>query len=247
MMRYRLFFGVLLFFLSAAPLQALQLPPAPNRYVSDFAGLLTEPQRHTLEQMLAQFERETSNQILVVTVPDLQGETVEEFSMRLAERWKPGHQGRDNGVILLVAPRERKVRIEVGYGLEGALTDALSKSILEDEILPVFKRGDFYGGIQQGVLALAAATRGEYSPMPAKSGRSGSSLPVGFFLAVIFFIVWYRVFRRGRGYGLGRNGWYVAPFFLGGSSHGGGGGGGGSSGFSGGGGSFGGGGSSGSW
>ena len=136
--------------------------------------MLSLSERSALEEKLRRFEEETSNQVVVVTFPSLEGESLEDFSIRLAGVWKIGQKGKDNGVILLIFKKDRKVRIEVGYGLEGALPDATSKLIIENEIVPRFRKGRFEEGIQAAVQAIMAATRGEY-----QSERRFSSLHIG--------------------------------------------------------------------
>lgn len=244
-MTLRLIFLALSFVFSGRAL-ALDIPPPPEYYVTDQAGLLSPTAKARLEESLGAFERDTSNQVLVATFPDLGGDSIEDFGIRLSERWRPGQSGRDNGAILLVSKNDRKVRIEVGYGLEGALPDAVSKSILQNEVLPRFKQGDFEGGIQAGVDAIFKATRGEYKGL----ANQGLSLGGILFLIVLIVLVIvilsalrpYGMYRHGsyRGGGWGGGGW--------GGGYGGGGWGSGSSGgFRGGGGSFGGGGASGGW
>ena len=115
-----------------------------------------------MEQELRDFEDQTSNQLVVVTFSSLEGEALEDFSIHLAEAWKIGQKGKDNGVILLIFKDDRKVRIEVGYGLEGALTDATSQLIIENEIKPRFREGKFDEGVEAAVQAIMAATKGEY-------------------------------------------------------------------------------------
>lgn len=226
------------------------IPAVPDHYVNDAGGLLSPAARDTLEEKLAQFERDTSNQVLVATFPDLQGESIEDFSIRLAEKWKPGQSGRDNGAILVVSKGDRKVRIEVGYGLEGAIPDATAKAILQREILPAFKQGDFEGGIRAGVEAVLKASAGEYKGLPS----GGSPWPVLLFFAfvLLFLIFFFMAMARTKSYGIRRSGSYDYGGWGGGSwgsSSGGWSGGSSSSGggFSSGGGSFGGGGASGSW
>lgn len=217
----------------------LQIPDKPQAYVNDYAGLLSESESSQLEQRLKSFETETSNQVVVATFPSLEGDSIEDVSVRLAEKWKVGQKSRDNGVILLVFKNDRKLRIEVGYGLEGVLTDAVSKSIILNEITPSFKKADYFTGISSGVSAIFLATKGEYEAIAKKSG--GLKNPdLWLFLGAFLFIFLLPTLGGRRGGGrdvtFGSGGWSSA-----GSSWGGGGG------FSGGGGSFGGGGSSGSW
>ncbi len=224
------------------------IPEVPDHYVNDRAGLMAVASREALEAKLAQFERDTSNQVIVATFPDLQGASIEDFSIRLAEKWKPGQSGRNNGVLLVVSKGDRKVRIEVGYGLEGAIPDAVAKSILSNEVLPRFKQGDYDGGIQAGVAAILKASAGEYRAAPESEWER--FIPVLFVLLSLIAIL-ILVRRITGGLGIHRSGVYYpggwGGWSGGGSSSGSSWGGGSSGGFSSGGGSFGGGGASGSW
>lgn len=272
-LRPLLWLWVLLF---ALPLQAAPDFPALTGRVVDGAGLLSVSARTQLEQQLATHEKESSNQVVVVTVDSLQGYPIEDYGYQLGRHWGIGQKGKDNGVLLIVAPNERKVRIEVGYGLEGVLTDALSKNIIETVITPPFKQGKMAQGIVAGTGAILAALGGSYEPNPVSRGGGSSAdsaegdnfatvLVIAFIAgvairfiipnslvgvltsAVVAFVLGYFLINM--------VGAIVATVFsvfmqLGGSGGRGGGGyssGGGGGGFSGGGGSFGGGGSSGSW
>lgn len=181
------FLGVLLILLTlSSPALALDLP-ALHGHVNDYAAMLSPARAAALEQQLSDFERSDSTQIVVLTVPTLGGEILEEFSIKVAEAWKIGQKGVDNGVILLVAKGERKVRIEVGRGLEGKLTDLVSGRIIRAEIAPKFKSGDFDGGIAAGVNALIQVTKGEYkAPRDLHQGKKGAPplLTLLIFLAV---------------------------------------------------------------
>jgi uncharacterized protein len=139
------------------------VPPLAAR-VNDTAGMLSPAAAAELEARLAEVERESSHQIVVLTVPSLQGESIEQLGLRVAEAWGLGHEGLDNGVLLLVARDDRRVRIEVGYGLEGVLPDALAARIIRNEITPRFREGKMDEGIRAGVDAIAAAARGEVIP-----------------------------------------------------------------------------------
>jgi uncharacterized protein len=139
---------------------AIDVPPLRGR-VNDLAGLLSQEQVTLLEDRLSQFEQETSHQLALLTVPSLNGEDIEGFTIRVAENWKMGHKGNDNGVILLIARDDRKLRIEVGYGLEGVLPDAVANRIIQEVIIPRFRDRDFAGGIDSGMSAIIQATRGE--------------------------------------------------------------------------------------
>ena len=136
--------------------QANKPPDVPeiHQRVTDLTGTLTSDQIASLSQKLEQFEHQTSNQIAVLMIPTVGNESVEDYSMRVAEKNKFGKKGRDNGVLLFIAKDDHWIRIEVGYGLEGALTDALSDQIIRHEMFPKFRSGDFYGGIDAGVDAI---------------------------------------------------------------------------------------------
>ena len=184
------FLSASLFLLSTASVFASDIPRRPEGYVSDYAGMFSDSTRARLEQELRDFEEKTSNQVLVATFPSLQGEVLENYSIRLAEAWKPGQKGKDNGAILLVFKEDRKIRIEVGYGLEGVLTDARCKLIVENEIAPRFRAGDYEGGIERGVTAILSAIRGEYQSSPVSSQKGWSSfrptLFASFFISQLF-------------------------------------------------------------
>ena len=156
-------FLILAMLLLARPLWAAPDFPELTGRVVDQAGLLTPAQVQSLSGALASAEQNTSNQVVVVTLTDLQGYDIADYGYQLGRHWGIGSKDNDNGVLLIVAPNDRKVRIEVGYGLEGALTDALSSIIIQQEILPAFRQGQFYGGIQAGVTAIQAAIKGEYA------------------------------------------------------------------------------------
>ena len=145
---------------AATALAVLPVPELVAR-VNDGAGLLAVDEAQRLEQRLAAFERETSHQIVVLTVPSLDGEAIESFAFRVAEAWKIGHEGLDNGALIVVASRDRRARIEVGYGLEGVVPDALAARILRDHMIPRFKEGAMGRGIEAGADALMSAARGE--------------------------------------------------------------------------------------
>jgi uncharacterized protein len=227
------------------PAWAPAQPAAPSGFVNDRAGLLSGPTVRKLEAFLRDFERSDSTQLVVLTVPTLEGEPVESYALRVAEAWGIGRKGRDNGALLLVSREEHAVRIEVGYGLEGRLTDLLAGRIIDQEITPRFRAGDFDGGVLAGVSAMAEAVRGEYQG----SGRSGERQrnPLGL-LALLLFLGPGLLFLSGGG-GTARGHHRRGGYWIGhppvGGRRGGGFGGGGFGGFGGGG--FGGGGASGRW
>lgn len=257
--------------LFASPAFAQQFPKLTGRVV-DNANLLDPTQEAALTQRLAGLEQQSSRQLVVATIPDLQGYPIEDYGYRLGRAWGIGQGEANNGAILIVAPNERKVRIEVGYGLEPILTDALSALIIQNQILPRFKAGDIPGGIMAGVDAIIEQLRAPPEVAERKAleamqqaqqaqrvsgggGGGGSIFPLIFWGFVIFFVIlpMLRGGRRGKRYRRRGGGFPIilwGPGFGGGGGWGGGGfggGGGGFGGFSGGGGSFGGGGASGGW
>jgi uncharacterized protein len=159
---------------------ALDVPPLRGR-INDYAGLIPADRAQALEERLARFEAETGHQIAVLTIPSLKGDSLEDFSMRVAESWKIGKKGFDNGAILLIARDDRKLRIEVGYGLEGVMPDAIASRIIREAITPRFRSGDFAGGIEAGVDAILKITKGEAlperaRPAPGPTASQGGSL-----------------------------------------------------------------------
>jgi len=142
---------------------ALDVPPLRGR-INDYAGLIPAERARALEERLARFEADTGHQIAVLTIPSLKGDSLEDFSIRVAESWKIGKKGFDNGVILLIARDDRKLRIEVGYGLEGVMPDAIASRIIREIITPRFRSGDYAGGIEAGVDAILKVTQGEKLP-----------------------------------------------------------------------------------
>ena len=260
-MQRRAFYSLvaLAIFVCAAAAQTLTFPALTGRVV-DEAGLLDAAARASLTQTSADLEARSTDQLVVVTLKSLQGTSIEDYGYQLGRRWQIGQKDKNNGVLLIVAPNERKVRIEVGYGLEGTLTDAISKFIIENSILPRFKANDYPGGIQRGVEDIVQVLTGdaeEYksraaqgAPAQSPSAASPDSIWPGIFILgaialvlifcatlagalcnFIFQLLYIIAASSGRGGSSGGS-------WSSGSSGGG---------FSGGGGSFGGGGSSGSW
>jgi len=236
----------------AASYAALNFPALTGRVVDD-AGILSPSTRETLTTLLAEHEKQTGNQVVVVTLKSLQGTTIEQYGYQLGRAWGIGVKGKNNGALLIVSPSTHDVRIEVGYGLEGALTDAQSKLIIENVMLPSFRKGDYDGGVLNGTITALQALGGHPSanatPMPAvgeQPDNSGGGIHIPIFVIVIVLwlifgrFFWPLFFLGGLG-GWGRGGGGFGGGF-GGSSGGFSGGG-----FSGGGGSFGGGGASGHW
>lgn len=223
----------------------LNFPPLTGRVV-DTAGMIDGPGKERLEQMLRAHEELTTEQVVVVTLPDLQGSSIEDYGYQLGRHWGIGQKGKDNGALLLVARDEHKVRIEVGYGLEDRLTDAQSSVIINQVITPAFKRGDFAGGISKGAEAMVQVLGGDPLAEPAV-GATGNAVAsdeepaewrMTLLFLVLFVVISYISIRSGRG-GIGSGGGGgFGGFGSGGSSSGG---------MRGGGGGFGGGGASGGW
>ena len=146
--------------------QTLQSIPALTAPVVDRTGTLSDDQRRQLDERLLAFEKQKGSQIAVLLVPTVRPESIAAYSLRVVEKWKLGRRGVDDGALLLIAKNDREMRIEVGYGLEGALSDAVAKRIIEERITPRFRSGDFYGGIDAGVSAMVGVVAGEPLPIP---------------------------------------------------------------------------------
>jgi uncharacterized protein len=250
----------LLLSVAASAAYALTFPAATGRVVDD-AGILDPSTKAALERKLAEFETKTTGQLVVVTLKSLQGTSIEDYGYQLGRHWQIGQKEKNTGALLIVAPNERKVRIEVGYGLEGTLTDAVSRLIIENAIIPRFRANDFTGGISRGIDDIIQAASVDAEEWKARARQRPDNQPglvdvlaLVFFL-FIFFMVVSSVARQNRGYpqtAAGARRGPRGPVFTpipgswgtsaSGSSWSGS-----SGGFSGGGGSFGGGGASGSW
>jgi uncharacterized protein len=225
------------------------IPPVPTHYLNDYAGVISPDMASRLDKRLEDFERETSNQILVAIYPHMQSDSsIEDYTVRVAQAWKVGQKQRNNGAVLFIFTQDHKMYLQVGYGLEGALPDALAKQIIDNEITPRFRTNDFSGGVSAGVGAILAATKGEYKGTGQTAGFHiqsfwlGLLLILGVFGALVGCLILFCLLinrlskgRRGRTYRSGRR----SSWSGGGSSSGGS--------FSSGGGSFGGGGAGGSW
>jgi uncharacterized protein len=229
------------------------IPPKPDRYFNDYAGVVSKEAADRFNEQLAQFERETSDQVVVAVFPKMQSDSdIADYTQRVAQAWGVGQKDRRNGVVLFVFIQDRKMFIQVGYGLEGALPDATTFDITERHIKPLFRAGNYEAGLATGIDLICKAIRGEYkgSGKTVAERHSGGWLSglLPFVIFIIVLIAISRVIRRLGGYGYSSRG--GGPVFIpsgGGWSSGGSGRGGGFSGFSGGGGSFGGGGAGSSW
>ncbi|HXA44848.1 MAG TPA: TPM domain-containing protein [Candidatus Angelobacter sp.] len=230
------------------------IPPAPTQYFNDYAQVVSSATASQLNQTLENFERQSSEQILVAIFPTMQSDSsIEDYTVRVARAWKVGQKDNNNGAVLFVFVQDHKMYLQVGYGLEGVLSDALCKRIIDEQISPRFKAGDFDGGLTAGIQSILAATKGEYKGTGrtvADGQMQHQSIAPFFNFGFIVLIVIIVIFARGSGMFLpwlllsssgSSRGWGGGGFSSGGGFSGGGGG------FSGGGGSFGGGGAGGSW
>ena len=234
--------------LPAAGVEAGDIP-ANDGWVTDLGGFLTPQQETTLEQLMESYKLGSGHEIALLTVPNLGGRSIEDYALEVARQWRIGKEGKHNGALMLVTRAEREIRIEVGRGLEGNITDGISGRIIRGLIAPEFKNGRFYEGLFAGIEAMHAAAGGNYASIPEeRKGKSGGG--IGLFPLMIMIFVIVRLIRRkgGGGRGGGPLGWLLLGSMMSGGSHssGGGSGGGGFGGFGGGGG-FSGGGASGGW
>ena len=249
---------LLLTLLASLSTAAQNLPARPNppRLVNDLAHLLKPAEADALERKLVAYDDSTSSQIAVVTVANLDGDDIADYAQKLYEAWGIGRKGKNNGILVLVAQQEHQARIQTGYGLEGAVPDALAKRIISNTLVPAFRQNQYYAGLNKGTDELIALAKGEYQANPAdarpQGRRNGSGSGFPFWAIIILLVVVFTILRnRGGGGGnRGIGGGFIPPIIFGGGFGGGGGGGGGfgGGGFGGfGGGSSGGGGASGSW
>ncbi|MBA4371780.1 MAG: methanol dehydrogenase [Thermodesulfovibrio sp.] len=179
-----------LFLIIASQSFALDVPPLSG-YVNDYGGMLSPQIKSQIESELSAFEKTDSTQIVILTIPSLEGAVLEEFAIKAGETWKIGQKGKDNGVIIVVSKGDRKIRIEVGRGLEGKLTDLMAGRIIDLVVKPRFKRGDYDGGLHAGVAAVIDATRGEFKAEPSRrqQKRGASSLVTFLIFAAVGIVV----------------------------------------------------------
>ncbi len=233
--------------------------PTPPKLVNDFTNTLLPEQRDALESKLYQYDDSTSNQIAVVIIPTTGSNSIEDVALKILREWGVGNKDKNNGIVILIAKDDHKIRIEVGYGLEGAVPDVTAKSIIDNDLTPAFREGNFYHGIDNATDDIIKAAEGRYTAPDGYGKKKGKGIGAG---AIIFFIIFFIILSsiggRGgggmmsrRGWGGFGTGWLIGSMMSGGFGRGGGGGGwsgGGGGGFGGfGGGSGGGGGASGGW
>jgi len=222
--------------------------PKPPRLVNDYTNTLNPREQQMLESKLVRYSDTTSTQIAIVILQDIGGDDVNLYTAELAEEWKIGQKGKDNGLLILLSLDDRKMSIQVGYGLEPILTDAISKQIIDGYITPQFKQGNFYAGLNEGTDQIIKALAGEFKGKPNRRQKRSFPWLVVVIIIIAFIISAFRKNRPGSGGYRGGGGYWIGGFgsgYSGGGGFGGSSGGGGFGGF--GGGSFGGGGASGSW
>ena len=191
-----LFLALTLLFLCRQPVSALEVPLLTGR-VNDYAGILAPATARQLEEVLQRFEATESTQIVLLTVPSLGGASLEDFSLRVVEAWQPGQHKLDNGALLLIARNDRKSRIEVGYGLEGRLTDLVSGRIIRDIMTPRFREGNFDQGVIDGISAMMAAVKGEFAATPNRQGQNKTVDPASLFISLlVLFSILGRMLAR---------------------------------------------------
>jgi uncharacterized protein len=245
-----------IFFIVATVIAQNDLPDKPSAWVMDYAGVLTSGERGTLNNMLAGLEQRSSNQIFIAIFNQLpENYYLEDFTVRLYDKWRPGLPDKDNGILIVVFIQDRKIRMEIGYGLEDVITDAQAGRLISDYIKPEFRKGNYFAGLRSVLNVLIPAVEGKYQLPRAPQKKRDDGIPIPFiFIIIMFMFVFSRIFRgpRSTGYGSRRRGggglFFPGPFIGGFGGGRGGGGGFGGGGFSGGfGGMSGGGGASGSW
>lgn len=195
--------------------RALEVPPSGGR-VNDLAGLLSDQFEANLERQLEELEQETGAQIAILTIPSLEDEILEDFSLRVAETWRLGRGQFDDGVLLLIARDERRMRLEVGYGLEGAIPDAYAKRVVDDIIRPRFRSGDYDGGVTLAVDAISGLVQGDESLPPTTEERQtrDTGTSAGGALAFLFFLVPVGLFSLQALAARGCAGWFLYVFLM---------------------------------
>jgi uncharacterized protein len=209
--------------LFAAFISAADIPERPDSWLNDYANVLSSGQKSELNSLLSSLETRSSNQIFVAIFPQIpEGNYLEDFVVKLFDKWKPGLKGKDNGILIAAFINDRKMRIEVGYGLEDVVTDAQSAVVINDYMVPEFRKGDYYKGIKNALTVLIPAVEGKYKIPIKKKKSKKDGFSFGDLISLIFiFIIVSRIFGGGKstGYGSKRRGgmgWMILPFILGG-------------------------------
>jgi uncharacterized protein len=180
----------LLLLFVATYLFALEVPKLTSQVV-DNAGFFTTKERESLLQELKSIEKSTTNQIAILTIKSLEGESLEDYSIKVVDKWKLGQKDKDNGILMLYVKDSRDIRIEVGYGLEGALNDGIVGSIIREDLIPNFKSGDFYKGTKKALADLNSATKGEYVEQDTNKAEKGLDIPDNVQSAIAFYVIFF--------------------------------------------------------
>ena len=211
---------LLVFCLVSVFAQDIPERPNPPRLVNDFANVLSDQEKMQLESDLVQFDQSTSTQIAIVTVPSLNGYEVSDFAFKLGEKWGIGQKGKNNGIVIVFKPKTERekgaVFVAVGYGLEGVIPDAVAnRNVVDYEMIPRFKKNDYFGGLQAGTKVLMGLASGEFTAKAYQQktgGKKSSESGGGFFIVVLVIIVLVSIFRGGRGRNY--NGGSSLPFWV---------------------------------
>lgn len=196
--------GLLFFLIPLYSIFAYTNPGNPTGFVNDFAGVLTEEQKTNLENKLTNFEKETTNEISVVIIPNLGGDTIENYAEKLFKDWGVGKEETDNGALLLIAIEDREMRIEVGYGLEPSLTDLLSSRIIREVLIPAFQQQDYYGGIDSATDKMIQITKGDLPATFAEAPENQGGFNPNFLMYIFFGIIWVSsILARSKSWWLG--------------------------------------------
>jgi uncharacterized protein len=207
------FLLIILFTSSLLTFAQRAIPPHGGVWVHDDANVLSPATKSELEAMLKYHRDSTSNQIAVLVIPSLDGDDIDDYAVRVFTEWKLGQEKKDNGVLFLIAMQDKKMRIEVGYGLEGTLTDALSSRINRNEVSPYFRTGDYESGVKAGVVAIIKAIQGTYvNEDPPTTRRKGKRSPFG---SIIIIIIIIALMARRKGGGGGGGGYWSAAMLGG--------------------------------
>jgi len=217
-----IFLWMLLIFSAGIAFGQNDLPEKPHSWVEDYAGILSGSEKNDLNSTLADVEHRTSNQIFIAIFDRLpENQYLEDFTVKLYEKWRPGLSEKDNGILISVFIADKKMRIEVGYGLEDVITDAQSGVVIRDYMVPSFRNGDYYGGLKAALNVLIPAAEGKYQIPVERKGKSTQNFSwSAVIIALIIFIIYARMARRSASYGMGsrrRGSGFDGPFLWGSS------------------------------
>ena len=215
-----MFKKISIFVLCLFTISFTQVPDKPDAWINDYADILSSSEERRLNQQLRALEQRSSNQIFAAIFPELpEGEYLEGFATKIFDQWRPGLKDQANGLLIVIAMKERKIKIETGYGLEDVITDAQAGAVIRDQMQPYFRKSDYYGGINAALRVLIPAAEGKYK-IPVKQNKKSKGKGTGIsglIVLFIFIMIIIRFFRGGpRNYGTRRRGSLIWPLFLGG-------------------------------